>query len=154
MASASKKSKIDKDLIKDLADLLGETGLSEIEIEQSGLRVRVARGGGGQVAVAAAPPPAPAPAPPAEEQDPAAPPASGPGLVTSPMVGTAYHSSAPGAPAFVKVGDTVSKGQTLLIVEAMKTMNQIPSPIAGTVAEIYVDNSQPVEFGEPLMRIE
>lgn len=148
MASATKKSKIDKDLIKELADLLGETGLSEIEIEQSGLRVRVARGGGAPVAVAA---PAAAPQQKASP-DPA--PASGPGLVTSPMVGTAYHSSAPGSPAFVKIGDTVSKGQTLLIVEAMKTMNQIPSPVAGKVVEIYVDNSQPVEFGEPLMRIE
>ena len=152
MASASKKTKIDQELIKDLADLLGETGLSEIEIEQSGLRVRVARTVSGQVAVAAPAPAAQAaPAPAAEEP---ASPAGGPGLVTSPMVGTAYHSSAPGAPSFVKVGDTVSKGQTLLIVEAMKTMNQIPSPIAGKVAEIYVDNSQPVEFGEPLMRIE
>lgn len=152
MASASKKSKIDQDLIKDLADLLSETGLSEIEIEQSGLRVRVARAAGGQVAVAMPTPTAPtATAPVAEE---ASTPASGPGLVTSPMVGTAYHSSAPGTPAFVKVGDTVSKGQTLLIVEAMKTMNQIPSPVAGKVAEIFVDNSQPVEFGEPLMRIE
>lgn len=154
MASASKKSKIDKDLIKDLADLLGETGLTEIEIEQSGLRVRVARGGGQAVAVTApAAAPAPASAAPQEAaSDPSV--ASGPGLVTSPMVGTAYHSSAPGAPAFVKIGDTVSKGQTLLIVEAMKTMNQIPSPVAGKVVEIYVDNSQPVEFGEPLMRIE
>ncbi|MEM8648462.1 MAG: acetyl-CoA carboxylase biotin carboxyl carrier protein [Pseudomonadota bacterium] len=155
MASASKKSKIDKDLIKDLADLLGETGLSEIEIEQSGLRVRVARTLSGQVAVAAPVEPAAAPAPAADAAPAAAAaPASGPGLVTSPMVGTAYHSSAPGSPPFVKVGDTVSQGQTLLIVEAMKTMNQIPSPIAGRVAEIYVDNSQPVEFGEPLMRIE
>ncbi|MCP5080247.1 MAG: acetyl-CoA carboxylase biotin carboxyl carrier protein [Alphaproteobacteria bacterium] len=152
MASASKKSKIDQDLIKDLADLLSETGLSEIEIEQSGLRVRVARAAGGQVAVAM---PAPTtPAAPAATAEEASTPASGPGLVTSPMVGTVYHSSAPGTPAFVKVGDTVSKGQTLLIVEAMKTMNQIPSPVAGRVAEIFVDNSQPVEFGEPLMRIE
>lgn len=152
MASASKKSKIDKDLIKDLADLLSETGLSEIEIEQTGLRVRVARAvAGGQVSVAV---PAAAPAPVGQEDVATAPTASGPGLVTSPMVGTAYHSSAPGTPAFVKIGDTVSKGQTLLIVEAMKTMNQIPSPVSGKVAEIFVDNSQPVEFGEPLMRIE
>lgn len=152
MASASKKSKIDQDLIKDLADLLSETGLSEIEIEQSGLRVRVARAVGGQMSVAMPAPAAPAAPAATAEETPA--PASGPGLVTSPMVGTAYHSSAPGTPAFVKVGDTVSKGQTLLIVEAMKTMNQIPSPVAGRVAEIFVDNSQPVEFGEPLMRIE
>lgn len=152
MASASKKSKIDKDLIKDLAELLGETGLSEIEFEQSGLRVRVARAVGGEVAVAA--PAASVAAKPAPSETEPAAPANGPGLVTSPMVGTAYHSSAPGSPAFVKVGDTVSKGQTLLIVEAMKTMNQIPSPISGRVAEIFVDNSQPVEFGEPLMRIE
>ncbi|MEM8687690.1 MAG: acetyl-CoA carboxylase biotin carboxyl carrier protein [Pseudomonadota bacterium] len=155
MASASKKPTIDKDLIKDLADLLSETGLSEIEIEQSGLRLRVARTLSGHVAAAAPIEPAAAPAPTADAASAAsAPPASGPGLVTSPMVGTAYHSSAPGSPPFVKVGDTVSQGQTLLIVEAMKTMNQIPSPIAGKVMEIYVDNSQPVEFGEPLMRIE
>ncbi len=155
MASASKKSKIDKDLIKDLADLLSETGLSEIEIEQTGIRVRVARApAGGQVSVAV---PAAQAAPAAQGDVPAvaaAPSVSGPGLVTSPMVGTAYHSSAPGSPTFVKIGDTVSKGQTLLIVEAMKTMNQIPSPVSGKVAEIFVDNSQPVEFGEPLMRIE
>ncbi len=153
MASASKKSEIDKHLIKELADLLGETGLSEIEIEQSGLRIRVARSVSGHVTMAAAPPEV-SPAKPASVEPEPASVASGPGIVTSPMVGTAYYSSAPGSPAFVKIGDTVSKGQTLLIVEAMKTMNQIPAPIAGTVKEIFVDNSQPVEFGEPLIRIE
>ena len=156
MANDSKKSKIDKGLIRDLAELLDETSLNEIEIEQGGMRVRVARSAG--VAVAAAPAPAApalaaasAPSPAAPEPASDAP--SGPGLVTSPMVGTAYYASSPGAAPFAKVGDTVSKGQTLLIVEAMKTMNQIPAPIAGTVKEILVENGQPVEFGEPLLLI-
>ena len=153
MADKHKKGQIDKGLIRDLAALLDETALSEIEIEQSGLRVRVSRGQAPGMTVAA-PPPAAAPAAPAAAPDPAPKPASGPGLVTSPMVGTAYQAASPGAPPYVKVGDTVSKGQTVLIVEAMKTMNQIPAPISGTVAEILVVNGQPVEFGEPLMRID
>ncbi|MEM7425998.1 MAG: acetyl-CoA carboxylase biotin carboxyl carrier protein [Pseudomonadota bacterium] len=153
MADDPKNGQIDKALIRDLAELLDETSLSEIEIEQGGLRVRVARNAG--VAVAA---PAPAPAPmaaaaPAPASDSGAPASDGPGLVTSPMVGTAYYASSPGAEPYVHVGDKVVKGQTLLIVEAMKTMNQIPSPIAGTVEEVLVSNGQPVEYGEPLIRI-
>lgn len=142
-------------LIRDLAAILEETGLSEIEIEKSGLRVRVART---LHVVAASGPIAAAPA--------AAAPAgragggkgtdvsSHPGLVTSPMVGTAYVASAPGAAPFVKVGDMVSEGQTLLIIEAMKTMNQIPAPRSGRVTQIIIGDGQPVEFGEPLMVIE
>ncbi|MFM8376560.1 MAG: acetyl-CoA carboxylase biotin carboxyl carrier protein, partial [Phenylobacterium sp.] len=127
--------------------------LSEIEVEHEGLRIRVARTltAGAPVAIAApvaapvAPPAAADPAPPA----PAAAPAAG-DAVKSPMVGTIYLQPAPDAPAFVKVGDTVSEGQTLMIVEAMKTMNPIPAPRAGKVLEILVVNGQPVEFGEPL----
>ncbi|MGI9374144.1 MAG: acetyl-CoA carboxylase biotin carboxyl carrier protein [Hyphomicrobiales bacterium] len=148
MANAPKKTKIDKELIRDLAELLDETALSEIEIEQSGLRVRVARNVGG---VVHATPSAPAAAPAATAETAAEAPKD---AVTSPMVGTIYMAAAPGADPFIKVGDTVSQGQTLLIVEAMKTMNQIPSPKAGRVARILVENGQPVEFGEPLVVIE
>ncbi|MGE0845099.1 MAG: acetyl-CoA carboxylase biotin carboxyl carrier protein [Flavobacteriaceae bacterium] len=150
MAKAPKA--IDKDLIRELASLLGETDLSEIEIEQEGLRVRVAR----TMTVQASAPALAAPAPAAQ---PAAAPAAaaakpGGNAVTSPMVGTAYRSPEPGAPAFIEVGKTVKTGETLLIVEAMKTMNPIPSPRAGTVKEILFEDGQPVEFGEPLVVIE
>jgi acetyl-CoA carboxylase biotin carboxyl carrier protein len=144
---------IDADVIRELARLLEETGLSELEIEQGGVRVRVARGM--VVAATAAPIPAAAPATnagPASEARPE--PAQRPGtIVTSPMVGTVYLSPQPGAPPFVKLGDAVTDG-TLCIIEAMKTMNPVPSPAAGRVAEIFVRDGQPVEFGEPLMRIE
>jgi len=147
---------IDQNLIRELAGLLTETDLSEIEIEQNGLRVRVART---ISMVAAAPAPAPAAAPVAAPQPVAgaahsAEPALKPGTVTSPMVGTAYRSPEPGAASFVEVGSTVREGQTLVIVEAMKTMNQIPAPKAGTVTAILVEDGQPVEFGEPLLVIE
>lgn len=152
----SKKPSIDQDMIRELAALLKETDLSEIEIEQDDLRIRIARGGGRVVEVAA---PAAAPAgQPAATQSAA--PASAadaedhPGAVPSPMVGTAYLSPAPGAKAFVQVGDTVAAGQTVMIVEAMKTMNQIPAPRAGKVTAILVEDSQPVEYGEPLLIIE
>ena len=143
---------IDKELIRELAKLLDETGLTEIEIERAGLRVRVGRGGGvtqfsgGQ---AAPPPPAPVPAA-------IAPPdlAKHPGAVTSPMVGTAYRGAAPGAAPFVDLGSKVVVGETLLIIEAMKTMNQIPAPRSGTVTQILIEDGQPVEFGEPLVIIE
>jgi len=153
---AKTKSSLDADMVRELAGLLDETGLSEIEIEQDNFRIRVSRG---QSAVSAlAPPSAPAASPPAETKaapaTPAAGPASHPGTVKSPMVGTAYRASAPNAPAFVEVGASVKQGQTLLIIEAMKTMNQIPSPRAGTVKEILVEDGQPVEFGEPLMIID
>jgi acetyl-CoA carboxylase biotin carboxyl carrier protein len=140
-------------LIRDLAAILEETGLSEIEIEKAGLRVRVAR----TMQVIAAAPPAATGAPAAAPRPSGPKPidvSSHPGLVTSPMVGTAYVAPAPGAAPFVKVGDMVGEGQTLLIIEAMKTMNQIPSPRAGRVTQIIISDGQPVEFGEPLMVIE
>ena len=146
------KSAIDKELIRELAQLLDETKLTEIEIERDGLRVRVGRGA---TAVAAAVPAAPAAAPGAAAPAAApADPAKHPGAVTSPMVGTAYMGPAPGAKPFVDVGSKVVAGETLLIVEAMKTMNQIPAPRSGTVTKILIEDAQPVEFGEPLMIIE
>ena len=152
--SKAKKS-IDQDLIRDLAALLKETELSEIEIEQDDLRVRVARKlAGAEVAMAAAP----APAQPAETSAAAAAPendpSSNPGAVKSPMVGTAYLAPSPTAKSFAPVGTQVSEGQTVMIVEAMKTMNHIPAPRAGKVTAVLVENGQPVEFGEPLMIIE
>src|SRR5215475_701110 len=149
------KPAIDHELIRELAQLLDETGLTEIEYERDGQRVRVAR----QAHVVAAAPLAPRPA---TVIDPALPsldaapvdPAKHPGVVTSPMVGTAYVGPEPGARPFVEVGSHVRVGDTLLIVEAMKTMNQIPSPRAGTVSQILIEDGQPVEFGEPLMIIE
>ncbi len=144
----------DSALIRELALLLDETSLTEIEIERAGLRVRVAR----NISIAASMPstfaaPAPAPAAVAAAVAPADI-AKHPGAVPSPMVGTAYWASEPGAKPFVEVGSKVSVGQTLLIIEAMKTMNQIPSPRAGTVTQILVEDGQPVEFGEPLVIIE
>jgi acetyl-CoA carboxylase biotin carboxyl carrier protein len=155
---ADKSSKNDDSaLIRELALLLDETSLTEIEIERAGLRVRVAR----NISVAAAVPSAYMPAATAASAIAAAPAAAAgadlskhPGVVPSPMVGTAYWSPEPGAKPFVEVGTKVSAGQTLLIIEAMKTMNQIPSPRAGTVTQILVEDGQPVEFGEPLMIIE
>ena len=142
---------IDKELIRELAKLLDETGLTEIEIEREGLRVRVGRGGAVTHGAPVPPPPLTAPAPatfaPADL-------AKHPGAVTSPMVGTAYRGSAPGAKPFVDIGSTVVAGETLLIIEAMKTMNQIPAPRSGTVTQILIEDSQPVEFGEPLMIVE
>ena len=151
------KSKSEQDLIRELADLLSETGLTEIEIERNDLRVRVARGTTVAAPVAAAPA-TPAPQPPTD-RGPAAPaedadPASHPGTVISPMVGTAYRASEPGAQPFVEIGTEVREGQTVMIVEAMKTMNQIPTPRAGKVTAILVEDGQPVEFGEPLVVVE
>ncbi|MDJ0947060.1 MAG: acetyl-CoA carboxylase biotin carboxyl carrier protein [Kiloniellales bacterium] len=147
------KLSIDEKLVRKLADLLTETGLTEIEYEAEGRRIRIAKGGAAAMiapGAVAAPAPAVAAAPAAEGAAEAVP----AGAVTSPMVGTAYVAEEPGKPAFVKVGDQVSEGQTLLIIEAMKVMNQIPSPRAGTVKAILVQDGQPVEFGEPLMVIE
>jgi acetyl-CoA carboxylase biotin carboxyl carrier protein len=138
-------------LIRDLAAILEETGLSEIEIEKAGLRIRVART---LHIVAAAPAAAAGAAPARAAGGKGSDISSHPGLVTSPMVGTAYAAPSPGAAAFVKVGDMVIEGQTLLIIEAMKTMNQIPAPRAGRVTQIIISDGQPVEFGEPLMVIE
>jgi len=157
----------DSQVIKDLAELLNATGLTEIEIESGGMRIKVARSGGhAATAYVPAPPPVETPvAAPAEaqastgatasnESGTADDPASHPGAVKSPMVGTAYLSPEPGAAAFIKVGDTVSEGQTLLIVEAMKTMNPIIAPRAGKITQIIVQNEQPVEFDQPLVIIE
>jgi acetyl-CoA carboxylase biotin carboxyl carrier protein len=142
------KSKFDEQLIRDLAALLEDTGLSEIEIEQGTLRVRVVRHGG-VTQVTNMPPPTTAPQTPA-----ATPAAAPPGAVTSPMVGTAYRAPEPGATPFVEVGAQVTQGQTCMIVEAMKTMNPITAPRAGTVTAILVEDGQPVEFGEPMFVIE
>ncbi|WP_316214934.1 MULTISPECIES: acetyl-CoA carboxylase biotin carboxyl carrier protein [unclassified Bradyrhizobium] len=145
----------DSELIRELAALLDETSLTEIELERAGLRVRVAR----NVTVAAAVPSAVTAAA-AGVPVVVATAAAGadlskhPGVVPSPMVGTAYWAPEPGAKPFVEVGAKVTVGQTLMIIEAMKTMNQIPSPRAGTVTQILVEDGQPVEFGEPLVIIE
>jgi acetyl-CoA carboxylase biotin carboxyl carrier protein len=143
----------EQQLIRQLADLLNETGLSEIEIEKSGLKVRVARVVSVQSMVSAAPA-APAPAAGGPGKSGAADPAKHPGAVKSPMVGTAYRSPEPSAPTFIEIGSRVSQGDTLLIIEAMKTMNQIPAPHSGKVTAILFENGQPVEFGEPLVIIE
>jgi acetyl-CoA carboxylase biotin carboxyl carrier protein len=139
-----------EDMVRSLAKLLDETGLTEIEIEEAGRRVRVARAAPG-VTYAAAPA---APAPRLQAADGPLDPAAHPGVVLSPMVGSAYRSPEPGAKPFVDVGSRVETGDTLLIIEAMKTMNQIPAPRAGTVTQILFVDSQPVEFAEPLMIIE
>jgi acetyl-CoA carboxylase biotin carboxyl carrier protein len=140
------KFDVDDALVRKLATLLGETGLTEIEYEVGEQRIRVSRGGATTLAVAA-----PAAAAPVAAAKPAA--SEGPpaGAVTSPMVGTAYAAAEPGAAPFVKVGDKVAKGQTLLIIEAMKVMNPIPAPHGGTVQEILFGDSRPVEYGEVLM---
>ena len=157
MAKDSKgKGSVEQALIRELAELLDETRLSEIEIEREGLRVRVSR----QMAVQAMPmaqaaPVAAAPAAAAAAAAPAAAdPSKHPGAVKSPMVGTAYLAPEPGAAPFIDVGTRVAQGQTLLIIEAMKTMNHIPAPKAGVVTTILIGNGQPVEFGEPLVIIE
>ena len=153
---ASKKTTIDQGLIKDLANLLTETDLSEIEVEQDDFRVRLSRTSSvAPVQVhapvaQAAPAPAPTAAAPAETSAPAA----AMGNVPSPMVGTAYLAPAPGADPFVKIGDSVKEGETVIIVEAMKTMNQIAAPKSGKVTAILVEDGQPVEFGEQLLMIE
>ena len=155
------KDGLERALIRDLAQLLNETGLTEIELERDGLKLRIAR----QATVVAAPPVAagaaaastrPAPTPAATEQPAsvASDLAAHPGCVRSPMVGTAYRSPEPGAPAFIEIGTRVSQGQTLLIIEAMKTMNHIPAPRSGIIAHILFENGQPVEFNEPLVVIE
>ena len=154
----------DKDLIRELAALLEETGLTEIEVEHDGRRIRVARGVNLTTTLTTD-------LPQAEPRESARAKGDGPkpakraagqgeefivhpGTVTSPMVGTAYRAPEPGAPPFIEIGAKVTAGQTLLIIEAMKTMNQIPSPRAGTVIAILVEDGQPVEYGEPLAVIE
>lgn len=155
MAKSPKTPLVDHALILELTKLLDETGLTEIEIEQDGQRVRVARG-----TLAAVAPAAPratsalAPQPVAESVAAPLDPAKHPGVVLSPMVGTAYGSAEPGAKPFIEIGSKVKAGETLMIIEAMKTMNQIPAPRAGTVIQILFEDGQPVEFGEPLVIIE
>ncbi|MBW3098938.1 acetyl-CoA carboxylase biotin carboxyl carrier protein [Pseudohoeflea coraliihabitans] len=156
---STKTPAIDQTLIRDLATILNETDLTEIEVEQDDLRIRVSRAG---TPVAPQPVHVPAPAPAAPP--PAATPASGAAVdakaaangnaVPAPMVGTAYLAASPGAKPFVEVGQSVTEGQTLLIIEAMKTMNQIPAPKGGKVTEILVTDGQPVEYGEPLIIVE
>jgi acetyl-CoA carboxylase biotin carboxyl carrier protein len=141
------KFDIDEALLRKLAALLTETGLTEIEYENDGQRIRVNRGGG-QMTFSAAPIAANLPATIGAPVAPSGPP---PGAVVSPMVGTAYLAAEPGATPLVKVGDKVKKGQTLLIIEAMKVMNPIPAPEAGTVEAVLIGDGQPVEYGEPLM---
>ena len=162
MAKAPKSSGAgDTALVKALADILDEAGLAELEYETADLSVRLSRVSGAApvapVAAVAAPaapvaaaPAAPAAAPAADSADAA----SHPGAVTSPMVGTVYVAPEPDAPNFIEVGGTVKKGQTLFIVEAMKVMNPITAPADGTVKQIFVQNAQPVEFGEVLVVIE
>ncbi|MEZ5914059.1 MAG: acetyl-CoA carboxylase biotin carboxyl carrier protein [Parvularculaceae bacterium] len=158
--SAYKPNSMEAAWIRELAAILDQTGLTEIEIEKSDFRVRVARGPAGPAiayapgsapALPAAAAPAPADRPAAQAETPAAPLA---GVVNSPMVGTVYLSPSPGVDPFVKVGDKVAEGQTLMIVEAMKTMNPIAAPSAGVVKQILVRDAQPVEFGEPLIAVE
>lgn len=153
------KPAIDPALVREIANLLSESDLTEIEVQHEDLRIRVVRAA--PTVYASVPAPVAAPAPTALAAAPAAPaapvaadPAKHPGVVPSPMVGTAYLAPEPGARNFVDVGTVVKEGQTLLIVEAMKTMNAIPAPRAGTVTKILVNNAQPVEYGEPLLIIE
>ena len=156
---STKKSGIDQQLIRDLAGILDETKLTEIEVEQDDVRIRVSRQPAAMQAYAPAAAPQQSPA----AQQPSAPSGSlaaapqaegSKNAVPSPMVGTAYGAPAPGAKPFIEVGQQVREGQTLLIIEAMKTMNQIPSPRSGTVTAILFEDAQPVEFGEPLVVIE
>ena len=148
----------DHETIRELAELLHETGLSEIEIERSGLRLRVAKAAAVSLSAPAVAAPQVLPGGGADGGHAAAgagaDPSSHPGAVKSPMVGTVYRSPEPSAAAFVEVGSTVTEGQTVLIIEAMKTMNHIKAPKSGTVREILVENEQPVEFGEALLIIE
>jgi acetyl-CoA carboxylase biotin carboxyl carrier protein len=162
----TKSSQVDQDLIRAIAELINKENLAEIEIEQEDFRVRVTRSYANEAPVYAqapqylAPPAAPAaPLAPAGSVPAAAPVtvedlAANPGTLTSPMVGTAYRSPEPGKPTFAEVGTKVTEGQTLLIIEAMKTMNQIPAHRSGTVTRILIQDAQPVEYGEPLVVIE
>ncbi|ODR93957.1 acetyl-CoA carboxylase biotin carboxyl carrier protein subunit [Methyloceanibacter stevinii] len=146
---------LDTDLIRELATLLDETSLTEIEIEIDGRRFRVARNVNvTAAAVAAAPAPAAVEHAEPKRRAPSEDAGAHPGSVSSPMVGTAYRSPEPGAAPFIEIGSSVKSGQTLLIIEAMKTMNHIPSPQSGKVTAILVEDGQPVEFGEPLVVIE
>lgn len=149
------KTPIDDDMIRALAALLDETNLTEIEYEAGGVRLRVARQAAAVAAPAPAPAPAAAPAPASGSGEAAAQDAaSHPGAVVSPMVGVAYMAPEPGAAPYVRVGDQVSEGQTLMLIEAMKTFNPIHAPRSGKVTQVLVSDGAPVEFGEALMIIE
>jgi len=139
---------IDEDLVHQLTRLLDETGLSEIEYGRDGWHIKVAKGGTAGIAVSA---PAALPLPTVDAQET---PAEDVNAVNSPMVGVAFTSADPETPAFVKVGDSVTEGQTLLLIEAMKVFNPITAPRAGTVTQILITNGAPVEFGEPLLILE
>ncbi|WP_397404797.1 acetyl-CoA carboxylase biotin carboxyl carrier protein [Phenylobacterium sp.] len=156
--SKAPADQIDTRLVRKLADILTETGLSEIEVEHGGLKVRVVKTLTAATVQYAAPAPMPVAASPAATPAAAAvaeaAPVSNGDPVKSPMVGTVYLQPNPGSPAFVKVGDTVEAGQTLFIIEAMKTMNPVPAPRAGKIVQVLIDDAQPVEFGEPLAIIE
>ncbi|MEL7110508.1 MAG: acetyl-CoA carboxylase biotin carboxyl carrier protein [Pseudomonadota bacterium] len=162
---STSKTKLDAGLVRELAAILREADLGEVEVEHEGLRIRVSKATSMapaaptivQAPMAAAPAPVAAPAAPAAPSAPAAaaPAAAAPtNAITSPMVGTVYLSPEPGAKAFVGVGDKVKKGDTLMLIEAMKTFNPVIADAAGTVKEILVDDSQPVEFGEALIVVE
>ncbi|MEL7546865.1 MAG: acetyl-CoA carboxylase biotin carboxyl carrier protein [Pseudomonadota bacterium] len=160
---SSAKSKLDAEFVRELAGILNDAELSEVEVEHEGYRIRVSKSGpppAPQAAQYFAPPqpaPAAAPIPAAASTVPATDAASKPAIpsaITSPMVGTVYHAAEPGADAFVTVGDKVSKGDTLMLIEAMKTFNPVESPRDGTVKQIIAEDGQPVEFGEPLIVVE
>ena len=157
MSEQNEPMRVDTDMVKKLAKMLDENDLSEIEVEDNGRRIVVKR----QLGIAAQPAYAPAPAAPASSPAPGpaptaaeASPASHPGAVKSPMVGTAYLSAEPGAAPFISVGARVKEGDTLVIIEAMKVMNPIPSPKSGVIRQILIQNAQPVEFEQPLAIIE
>jgi acetyl-CoA carboxylase biotin carboxyl carrier protein len=152
----AKDHPFDPDLVRELAALIADTNLTEIEVEKGDLRIRVARQITAQAMVAVAPPAAPALVAPPPTEAPAAPKsaATHPGAVLSPMVGTAYRKPSPDAKAFVEIGSKVAAGDKVLLVEAMKTFNEIVAPRAGTVTAIFVEDGTPVEYGEPLLIIE
>ncbi|SCY78498.1 acetyl-CoA carboxylase biotin carboxyl carrier protein [Microvirga guangxiensis] len=153
----AKDNPFDPDLVRELANLIADTNLSEIEVEKGDLRIRVARTiQAAAVTVAAPAPLAPAPvvAPPPAAAEAAKSASPNPGAVLSPMVGTAYRKPSPDAKSFVEIGSKVQAGDKLLLVEAMKTFNEIVAPRAGTVTAIYVEDGTPVEYGEPLLVIE
>jgi acetyl-CoA carboxylase biotin carboxyl carrier protein len=157
----AKTSPFDPDLVRELAELLAETDLSEIEVEKGDLRIRVARSVTATVTLPAAPTPAAMPSAmpvlptPVAPPEPAAMPAAAhPGMIPSPMVGTAFRKPSPEAKPFIEIGSRVELGDKLLLIEAMKTFNEIAAPRAGTVTAIFVEDGQPVEYGEPLLVIE
>ncbi len=156
MTEKSGAMQVDLKLVRQLAELLDETALSEIEVEDGGRKIRVARTLAGTVVAAPAPVQAAAPAPPPSAPTPAPPPPAGdhPGTIKSPMVGTAYLTPEPDAAPFITVGGSVKEGDTILIIEAMKVMNPIVAPRGGNVTQIFVGSGQPVEFDQPLVVIE